>query len=70
MHESKSEKYWWDTINSTGNQRVTIQERKQKGFRIVSQIVAIVKEAPLGLWRRKSGMLLRNSMLVNSMLFN
>ena len=52
------------------NQRATIQDRKQKGFGIVSQIVAIVKEAPLGKWRMKSGMLLRNSMLVNSMLFN
>ena len=70
MHESKSEKYLGGTINSTGNQRATIQDRKQKGFGIVSQIVAIVKEAPQGKWRMKSGMLLRNSMLVNSMLFN
>ena len=70
MHESKSEKYLGGTINSTGNQRATIQDRKQKGFGIVSQIVAIVKEAPLDKWRMKSGMLLRNSMLVNSILFN
>ena len=70
MHESKNEKYLGDSINSTGTQRGTIQERKQKGYGIVSQIVAIVTEAPLGCWRMKSGMLLRNSMLVNSMLFN
>ena len=70
MHESKSEKYLEDTINSTGSQRSTVQGRKQKGFGMVSQIVAIVKKVPLGRWRMKSSMLLRNSMLINSMLFN
>ena len=70
MHESKKEKYLGDTINRTGSQRATIQDRKQKGFGIIGQIIAIIKEAPLGQWRMRSGMLLRNSMLINSMLFN
>ena len=37
---------------------------------MVSQILAITSEAPLGRWRMKSGSLLRNAMLVNSMMFN
>ena len=37
---------------------------------MVSQILAITSEAPLGRWRMRSGSLLRNAMLVNSMLFN
>ena len=43
---------------------------KAKGYGIVSQIVAISEEAPLGKWRMKCSMILRNAMLVNSMLFN
>ena len=70
MHESTNEKYLGDVINKSGTQRGTIQARKQKGFETVSQIVAIVNEAPLGRWRMRSGMLLRSSMLINSMLFN
>ena len=45
MHESKKEKYLGDTINRTGSQRATIQDRKQKGFGIIGQIIAIIKEA-------------------------
>ena len=67
MYESKHEKYMGDIITKTGNQRATIQNRKQNGFGIVSQIV---NESPLGRWRTKSGLLLRKAMLVNSMLFN
>ena len=57
-------------IDKTGKPRATIQDRRAKGFGIVSQIIAITNEAPLGKWRIKSGILLRNAMLVNSMLFN
>ena len=45
MHESKKEKYLGDTINRTGSQRATIQDRKQKSFGIIGQIIAIIKEA-------------------------
>ena len=70
MHESKKEKYFGDIIDTTGNQRATIKDRKSKGYGIVNQVIAITKEAPLGKWRVKSGLLMRNAWLVNSLLYN
>ena len=65
MHESSQEKYLGDLIDQTGTQRAIIRDRKSKGYGIVSQVLAITKEAPLGKWRVKSGLLLRNAWLVN-----
>ena len=70
MHESRKERYLGDIIDQTGNQRATVKDRKLKGSGIVSQVLAITKEAPLGKWRMKSGLLMRNAWLVNSMLYN
>ena len=70
MHESKKEKYLGDIIDNTGNQRATVKDRKSKGYGIVSQVLAITKEAPLGKWKVKSGLLMRNAWLVNSLLYN
>ena len=70
MHESNKEKYLGDIIEQSGTQRANIKDRKAKGYGIVSQVLAIKKEPPLGKWRIKSGLLLRNCWLVNSMLYN
>ena len=70
MHESHQEKYLGDIIDKSGTQRATIKYRKSKGYGIVGQIIAITEEAPLGKWRVKSGLLMQNSWLVNSMLYN
>ena len=70
MHESDKEKYLGDIIEQTGKPRATIMDRKAKRYGIVGQVLAIIKEAPFGKWRVKSGLLLRNSWLVNSMLYN
>ena len=70
MDLAESEKYLGDVINKSGKPRQNILARKAKGYGIVSQIVAITEEAPLGRWRMKCSMILRNAMLVNSMLFN
>ena len=48
MHEANQEKYLGDIVNTTGNQRATVKDRKSKGYGIVSQVLAITKEAPLG----------------------
>ena len=47
MHEANKEKYLGDIVNTTGNQRATVKDRKSKGYGIVSQVLAITKEAPL-----------------------
>ena len=70
MDNSDKEKYLGDKIDTSGKPRATILDRKAKGYGIVGQIVAITEEAPLGMWRMRSAMLLRDAMLVNSMLFN
>ena len=48
MHEANQEKYLGDIVNTNGNQRATVKDRKSKGYGIVSQVLAITKEAPLG----------------------
>ena len=70
MHESRKEKYSCDIIDKSGNQRATIKDRQSKCYGIVGQIIAITSEAPLGKWRVKSALLMRNAWLINSMLFN
>ena len=70
MDTSDNEKYLGDKIDKSGKIRATILDRKSKGYGCVSQIIAITDEAPLGRWRVQSAMLMRNAMLVNSMLFN
>ena len=64
------EKYLGDIIDKSGNQRATIKDRQSKGYGIVGQIIAITSEAPLGKWRVKSALLMRNAWLINSMLYN
>ena len=48
INESKQEKYLGDLVNSSGTIRQTIEERKNKRYGIVSEILAILDEIPLG----------------------
>ena len=43
---------------------------KEKGYGIVSNILAIVNEVPLGHWKVKAGLRLRQAMLINGILYN
>ena len=70
MGDSKQEKYLGDQINSTGNINSTIEERKNKGYAIVAEIIAILDEIPLGRYRMEIGLKLRQAMLLNGVLFN
>ena len=47
-----------------------MKDRKSKEYGIVSEVLAIPKEAPLWKWIVRSGLLMRNSWLVNSVLYN
>ena len=53
-----------------GKIRSTIEERKNRGYGIVSEILAIIEEIPLGKYRMEIGLKLRQAMLLNGMLFN
>ena len=48
MKESENEKYLGDYIDKSGNINATIQSRKAKGKGIVTGIMAILTEIPLG----------------------
>ena len=70
MPEVSSDKYLGDKVNNSMTNKANIEERIAKGFGLVNQILAIVKEVPLG-WRRiKAGLILRQAMLINGILFN
>lgn len=57
-------------VNSSGTIRQTIEERKNKGYGIVSEILAILDEIPLGRYKLEIGLKLRQAMLINGILFN
>ena len=70
VQNSKTEKYLGDLICNNGSNKPNIAKRLSRGWGRVSDILAIVSEAPLGRWRIASGLVLRKSLLINSILFN
>ena len=48
MKETESEKYLGDVIHKSGNIQETINRRKEKGVGIVSEVISIINEIPLG----------------------
>ena len=64
MRESKQEKYFGDIINTSGTNRNTIADRKNKGYGIVNEILAILDEIPLGRFKMEIGLKLRQAMLL------
>lgn len=47
MKNSSKEKYLGDIIDETGKIRATVEERKNRGFAISSEIMSILEEIPL-----------------------
>ena len=70
MNESRCEKYLGDIIHNSGSVKPNVAKRLSKGWGRVSEILAIIKEAPLGRKRIEAGLLLRKSLLLNGTLFN
>ena len=70
MVDSKKEKYLGDFIDTSGKIRSTIEDRKNRGYGIVSEILAILDDIPLGQHRMEIGLHLREAMLLNGILFN
>ena len=70
MKDSNKEKYLGDIVHSSGKIRHTIEERKDKGFAIVAEIIAILDDIPLGRYKMEIGLKLRQAMLLNGILFN
>ena len=70
MKESKQEKYMGDQLHSSGKIKATIDDRTAKGYGIVSDILAILDEIPLGTYRLDIGLKLRQAKFINGILFN
>ena len=70
MSESKSEKYLGDIVHSSGSIKPNLAKRMSRAWGKVSEMLAIVKEAPLGRHRIMSGLVLRKALLHNTMLCN
>ena len=70
MNNSEKEKYLGDYIDKTGRIKATIEDRVRKGWGILSEIKAILSEVPLGKYKSEIGLLLRQAMLVNGVLYN
>ena len=70
MKNSLQETYLGDIIDKSGSIRPNIEKRKSKGYGMISQILAIISDLPLGHWRTESGLRLRQAMFINGTLFN
>ena len=57
-------------MHNSGTVKLNVAKRLSKGWGRISEILAIVKEAPLGRRRIEAGLLLRKSRLLNGTLFN
>ena len=70
MSKSRKETYLGDIIENNITAKANIEKRKGRGYGIVNDILAIVNEIPLSYWKIQTGLLLRQAMLVNGILFN
>ena len=70
MENSKRETYLGDIIDESGTNKPNFEKRKSNGYGIVSNILAIVNEVPLGQWKVEAGLRLRQAMLINGILYN
>ena len=70
MKDSECEKYLGDIISSSATNKQNINSRRDKGFGIVSEILSILSEVPLGKYRTHIALILREAMLINGILHN
>ena len=70
MKQSTCTKYLGNFITSEGGHKATVEDRRNKGWGKVAQVKAILQEGPFASHRVEAGLLLRRSVLVNSLLFS
>ena len=70
MKESDKEKYLGDFLTSKANSKDTLESRKARGYAILGNIRALLKDVPMGNRRTQIGIDLRKSCFFNSCLFN
>ena len=70
MEEKWCTKYLCNFISSKGGVSKTIEDRRKKGWGKISTIMGILKEVDMGANRLQFGLLLRQGILVNSLLYS
>ena len=70
MHDVESTKYLGNCVTTRGGVRATIEDRRNKGWGKVSQVMAILGEVALGRNRVEAGLILRQSILISSLLWS
>ena len=70
MHREESTKYLGDIYHSSGKAKFNIHDRSARAYAVLAEIRAILTDVPLGKYRTEVGLLLRQSMFVNGVLFN
>ena len=69
METTENTKYLGNILSSKGGTCDTIEDRRKKGWGKISQILGILEEVDMGTNRVEAGLLLRQSILVNSLLY-
>jgi hypothetical protein len=70
MKDSNKEKYLGDFVTDKGNSKATIEDRKTRGYAVLSRISALLRDIPLGRKRIRVGIELRNAWFINGCFFN
>ena len=70
MKNSESEKYLGDFISHNGKPDAAMSNRIQRAYSYLSEIRALLTDMPFGKRRLQIGLMLRDAMFVNGVLFN
>ena len=70
LEEKETEKYLGDVISVDGRNIHNIKTRVNKGRGVVNKIITMLEGIPFGKQFFRIGIILRDSLLVSSMLFN
>ena len=70
MQEVEKTKYLGNFLSTTGGVKETIQDRRNKGWGKVAQILGVLGEVDMQANRIEAGLLLRKAILTNSLLFS
>ena len=70
MSMAESQIYLGNVFDQTGTILPTIMDRKNRGIGIISKIMTILQQIPLGKHRIEIGLQLRESYLLNYILFS
>ena len=70
MEEKKEQKYLGDVLSSDGTHLKNIQERRNKGYGVINQIIQILESTYFGKYYFEVAMVLRESLFLSSLLLN